>query len=43
MGHQIGYEIPGSYDGYQEIRDNPVQKVYFGASESRKEGEAAGW
>ena len=43
MGHKIGFEIPGSYGGYQAIRYDPVRKVYFGASESRKDGEAAGW
>jgi gamma-glutamyltranspeptidase/glutathione hydrolase len=43
MGHKIGYQQPGSYGGYQSIRFDPKQKVYFGASESRKDGMAAGW
>jgi gamma-glutamyltranspeptidase/glutathione hydrolase len=42
-GHKVGYERPGYYGGYQSIRYDPVQKVYFGASESRKDGMAAGW
>jgi gamma-glutamyltranspeptidase/glutathione hydrolase len=42
-GHKIGYQVPGSYGGYQATRIDPVQKVYFGASESRKDGMAAGW
>lgn len=42
-GHRVGYQRPGYYGGYQSIRFDPVQKVYFGASESRKDGMAAGW
>ena len=42
-GHKVGYQRPGYYGGYQSIRFDPVQKVYFGASESRKDGMAAGW
>jgi gamma-glutamyltranspeptidase/glutathione hydrolase len=41
-GHRIGYNI-GGYGGYQAIRWDPVQRVYYGASESRKDGQAAGW
>lgn len=41
-GHQVGY-MNGVYGGYQAIRWDPVRKVYFGASESRKDGQAAGW
>jgi len=41
-GHQVGY-INGMYGGYQAIRWDPVRKVYFGASESRKDGQAAGY
>jgi gamma-glutamyltranspeptidase/glutathione hydrolase len=41
-GHSIGYNI-GGYGGYQAIRWDPVQRVYYGASESRKDGQAAGW
>jgi len=41
-GHQVGY-MNGVYGGYQAIRWDPIKKVYFGASESRKDGQAAGW
>lgn len=43
MGHKVGYALPGYYGGYQCIRYDPVNKVYFGASESRKDGQAAGY
>ncbi len=42
MGHHIGYDV-GSYGGYQAIMYDPVQRVYYGASESRKDGQAAGY
>ena len=41
-GHQVGYSA-GVYGGYQCIRWDPVRKVYFGATESRKDGQAAGY
>ena len=41
-GHQIGFEV-GNYGGYQGIRYDPVNDVYYGASESRKDGQAAGF
>jgi gamma-glutamyltranspeptidase/glutathione hydrolase len=43
MGHKVGYQSPGYYGGYQCIRVDTKNKVYFGASESRKDGMAAGW
>jgi gamma-glutamyltranspeptidase/glutathione hydrolase len=43
MGHRVGWAIPGSYGGYQAIRFDPVHKVYFGASDARKDGQAAGF
>jgi gamma-glutamyltranspeptidase/glutathione hydrolase len=42
MGHEVGFTF-GDYGGYQAIRWDPVQKVYYGASESRKDGQAAGY
>jgi gamma-glutamyltranspeptidase/glutathione hydrolase len=42
-GHKIGYQLPGNYGGYQSIRYDPVQKIYFGASDARKDGMAAGY
>lgn len=43
MGHKIGFQRPGAYGGYQCIRVDPKLKIYYGASESRKDGMAAGW
>jgi gamma-glutamyltranspeptidase/glutathione hydrolase len=41
-GHKVGYSA-GIYGGYQCIRWDPIRKVYFGATESRKDGQAAGY
>jgi gamma-glutamyltranspeptidase / glutathione hydrolase len=41
-GHKISF-ANGPYGGYQAIRWDPVNKVYYGASESRKDGQAAGY
>lgn len=41
-GHKIGFEV-GPYGGYQAIMRDNVNKVYYGASESRKDGQAAGY
>jgi gamma-glutamyltranspeptidase/glutathione hydrolase len=43
MGYKVGSQIPGSYGGYQCIRFDPASKVYFGASDPRKDGMAAGY
>lgn len=42
MGHRIGTGRV-SYGGYQAILWNESQGVYYGASESRKDGQAAGY
>jgi gamma-glutamyltranspeptidase/glutathione hydrolase len=42
MGHSVGYTF-GDYGGYQAIMYDPLRKIYFGASESRKDGQAAGY
>lgn len=42
MGHKIGYDF-GPYGGYQAIMRDSKNKVYYGASESRKDGQAAGY
>ena len=42
MGHKISWNV-GSYGGYQAIMWDEVNKVYYGASESRKDGQAAGY
>ena len=40
-GHKLG--IGGSYGGYQAIMYDAKNGVYYGASESRKDGQAAGY
>ena len=42
MGHRIEYSI-GGYGGYQAIMKDPISDVYYGASESRKDGQASGY
>ena len=42
-GHKIGWQAPGAYGGYQAIRYDAATKMYFGASESRKDGGSAGF
>ena len=42
MGHTIQWDL-GGYGGYQAIMWNDKNKVWFGASESRKDGQAAGY
>jgi gamma-glutamyltranspeptidase/glutathione hydrolase len=41
-GHRISFAV-GIYGGYQAIGVDLDQKVYSGASESRKDGQAAGY
>ncbi len=41
-GHDVGYGL-GIYGGYQAIMWDAERGVYFGASESRKDGMAAGY
>ena len=41
-GHNIQTTI-GGYGGYQAIMKDHQKGVYFGASESRKDGQAAGY
>ena len=41
-GHNIQY-ASGPYGGYQAIMKHPEYGVYIGASESRKDGQAAGY
>ncbi len=42
MGHNVGFTL-GAFGGYQAILYDAENKVYFGASESRKDGQAAGY
>jgi gamma-glutamyltranspeptidase/glutathione hydrolase len=41
-GHRIAWST-GGYGGYQAILWDAKNKVYYGASESRKDGQAAGY
>lgn len=41
LGHNVGFG--GYYGGYQAIMYDPEKKVYYGASEFRKDGQAAGY
>ena len=42
MGHSIG-SSNGSFGGYQAIMYDAAEGVYYGASEVRKDGHAAGY
>jgi gamma-glutamyltranspeptidase/glutathione hydrolase len=42
MGHRVSYAVDG-FGGYQAILYDPENDVYYGASESRKDGQAAGY
>ena len=42
MGHRLQINV-GSFGGYQAIMFDDEQGVYYGASESRKDGQAAGY
>ncbi|MEM7657230.1 MAG: gamma-glutamyltransferase [Bacteroidota bacterium] len=42
MGHKVSFAV-GIYGGYQAILWDEAKGVYFGASESRKDGQAAGY
>ena len=41
-GHKIQWDL-GGYGGYQAIMWDEINGVFYGASESRKDGQAAGW
>jgi gamma-glutamyltranspeptidase / glutathione hydrolase len=41
-GHLVSFDLC-SYGGYQAILRDSENGVYYGASESRKDGQAAGW
>lgn len=41
-GHNVQWDV-GGYGGYQAIMWDKKNKVYYGASESRKDGQAAGY
>lgn len=41
-GHQL-QDFLGIYGGYQAILFDADKRIYYGASESRKDGQAAGY
>jgi len=41
-GHKVQFDL-GGYGGYQAIMYDAKEKVYYGASESRKDGQAVGY
>jgi gamma-glutamyltranspeptidase/glutathione hydrolase len=41
-GHRIEHAL-GPFGGYQAIMKHPEYGIYIGASESRKDGQAAGY
>ncbi len=41
-GHKVSFSL-GSYGGYQAIMRDEENGIYYGASESRKDGQAAGY
>jgi len=41
-GHDVEFSV-GGYGGYQAIKYDAENGVYYGASESRKDGQAAGY
>jgi gamma-glutamyltranspeptidase / glutathione hydrolase len=42
MGHKVSF-LNGGFGGYQAIMHDSRRNIYFGASESRKDGQAAGY
>jgi gamma-glutamyltranspeptidase/glutathione hydrolase len=42
MGHRVQFDV-GGYGGYQAVLLDEEKGVYYGASESRKDGQAAGY
>jgi gamma-glutamyltranspeptidase / glutathione hydrolase len=42
-GHKVRVANDGDFGGYQAIGRDAAQTTYIGASESRKDGQAAGY
>src|SRR4029434_9697834 len=43
LGHRVAKHFSQVVGGYQQIRLHVTNRIYFGASESRKDGQAAGY
>jgi gamma-glutamyltranspeptidase/glutathione hydrolase len=43
LGHRLRWPATTWFGGYQAIAWDPTNRVYLGASESRKDGQAVGW
>ena len=43
LGHQLGAASMGAFGGYQAVMRDRTNRVWTGASESRKDGMAAGF
>jgi gamma-glutamyltranspeptidase/glutathione hydrolase len=43
LGHKVGREKAATFGGYQAILWDETNRVYWGASESRKDGHAGGY
>ena len=43
LGHKLGVAAIGAFGGYQAVMWDKTNRVWIGASESRKDGMAAGW
>ena len=43
LGHKVARVNAATFGGYQAILFDPTNRVYWGASESRKDGQAAGY
>ena len=42
IGHRVEFNV-GGFGGYQAIRYDSQEGVYYGASDARKDGQAAGY
>lgn len=42
-GHHVGRTTPATYGGCQAIRYDAANQIYYGASDFRKDGQAAGY
>jgi gamma-glutamyltranspeptidase/glutathione hydrolase len=43
LGHKLGVASIGAFGGYQAVMWDRTNRVWIGASESRKDGMAAGY